>query len=129
MQRREFLQLAGATLAAGFSTPKRGANRRVILPYAPGGATMRPVAHGPRLSQAFGQQFVIENRAELAARSAPGGPVVRRPRSSDPNAPLSVVPTPRKTAMSCQASIRSGASAMSSAALSFTLGLSTRSMS
>ena len=44
MQRREFLQLAGATLAAGFSTraaaqtwPERTV--KVILPYAPGGAT------------------------------------------------------------------------------------------
>ena len=55
---------------------------RSILPYAPGGATDaigRPWAD--KLTQAFGQQFVIENRggasgmigAEAAAKSAPDG--------------------------------------------------------
>ena len=108
MQRREFLQLAGATLAAGFSTrasaqtwPERTV--KVILPYAPGGATDaigRPWAD--KLSQAFGQQFVIENRggaggmigAEAAAKSPPDGYTF----FLTPNAPLSVVPTLRKTA-------------------------------
>ena len=70
MRRREFLGLAGATLVAGVSTqsgaqaadwPERPV--KLILPYAPGGATDligRPWAD--KLSQAFGQQFVIENR-------------------------------------------------------------------
>jgi len=108
MQRREFLQLAGATLATAFSTrasaqtwPERTV--KVILPYAPGGATDaigRPWAE--KLSQALGQQFVIENRggaggmigAEAAAKSPPDGYTF----FLTPNAPLSVVPTLRKTA-------------------------------
>jgi tripartite-type tricarboxylate transporter receptor subunit TctC len=76
---------------------------KVILPYAPGGATDaigRPWAD--KLSQAFGQQFVIENRggaggmigAEAAAKSPPDGYTF----FLTPNAPLSVVPTLRKTA-------------------------------
>ena len=89
MRRRDFLALAGAALAAGFSTeasaqaqswPERAV--KLILPYAPGGATDaigRPWAD--KLSQAFGQQFVIENRggaggmigAEAAAKSPPDG--------------------------------------------------------
>jgi putative tricarboxylic transport membrane protein len=110
MHRRDFLRLAGASLAAGFSAeasaqaqgwPERTV--KVILPYAPGGATDaigRPWAD--KLSQAFGQQFVIENRggaggmigAEAAAKSAPDGYTF----FLTPNAPLSVVPTLRKTA-------------------------------
>ena len=46
MNRREFLGLAGATLAAGFSTQARSQAQgwpnkpvKLILPYAPGGAT------------------------------------------------------------------------------------------
>jgi tripartite-type tricarboxylate transporter receptor subunit TctC len=89
MHRREFLALAGATLAGGVSTrawsqaqgwPDRPV--KLILPYAPGGATDligRPWAD--KLSQAFGQQFVIENRGgasgiigtEAAAKAAPDG--------------------------------------------------------
>src|SRR5438552_13146255 len=110
MHRRDFLRLFGATLAAGVSTnasaqvqgwPDRTV--KVILPYAPGGATDaigRPWAD--KLSQAFGQQFVIENRggaggmigAEAASKSPPDGYTF----FLTPNAPLSVVPTLRKTA-------------------------------
>jgi tripartite-type tricarboxylate transporter receptor subunit TctC len=109
MRRREFLVMAGATLAAGFSTqtsaqmqvwPERTV--KLILPYAPGGATDtigRPWAD--KLSQAFGQQFVIENRGgaggmigtETAAKAAPDGYTFLL----TPNAPLSVLPTLRKT--------------------------------
>jgi hypothetical protein len=46
MHRREFLGLAGATLATGFSTQARSQAQswpskpvKLILPYAPGGAT------------------------------------------------------------------------------------------
>jgi len=45
---------------------------KLILPYAPGGASDligRPWAD--KLSQAFGQQFVIENRGGASASSAP----------------------------------------------------------
>ena len=108
MQRREFLQLAGATIAAGFSTraaaqtwPERTV--KVILPYAPGGATDaigRPWAD--KLSQAFGQQFVIENRGGaggmIGAEAAAKYPPYVYTFFLTPNEPLSVVPTLRKTA-------------------------------
>jgi len=109
MRRRDFLGLAGAALVAGVprnassqaaSWPERPV--KLILPYAPGGATDligRPWAD--KLSQAFGQQFVIENRGgasgiigtEAAARAAPDGYTLLL----TPNAPLSVQPTLRKT--------------------------------
>src|SRR5262245_14991291 len=106
MQRREFLRLAGATLAAGLSSSARAEEWpsravKVILPYAPGGATDaigRPWAD--KLTQAFGQQFVVENRggasgmigAEAAAKSAPDCYTL----FLTPNAPLSVLPHLRK---------------------------------
>src|SRR6185503_16182064 len=109
MHRREFLALAGATLAAGASTkafsqaqswPDRPV--KLILPYAPGGATDligRPWAD--KLSQVFGQQFVIENRGgaggmigtEAASKAAPDGYTFLL----TPNATLSVLPNMRKT--------------------------------
>jgi len=109
MRRRVFLGLAGATLAVGFSThalaqteawPQRTV--KLLLPYAPGGATDaigRPWAD--KLSQAFGQQFVVENRGgasgmigvEAAAKSAPDGYTLLL----TPNAPLAVLPSLRKT--------------------------------
>ena len=75
---------------------------KLILPYAPGGATDligRPWAE--KLSQAFGQQFVIENRGgasgmigtEAAAKSAPDGYSFLL----TPNNPLSILPLLRKT--------------------------------
>ena len=87
MRRREFLELAAAALAVGVpasalaqaqSWPERPV--KLILPYAPGGATDligRPWAD--KLTQAFGQQFVIENRGgasgiigtEAAAKARP----------------------------------------------------------
>jgi tripartite-type tricarboxylate transporter receptor subunit TctC len=110
MHRRAFLKLAGAAFAVGPSSqalaqaqnwPERAV--KIILPYAPGGATDaigRPWAD--KLTQAFGQQFVIENRggaggmigAEAASKSPPDGYTL----FLTPNAPLSVVPTLRKTA-------------------------------
>jgi tripartite-type tricarboxylate transporter receptor subunit TctC len=109
MRRREFLTMSGATLAAGFSTQASSQAQgwpdrtvKLILPYAPGGATDaigRPWAD--KLTQAFGQQFVVENRggasgmigAEAAAKSAPDGYTL----FLTPNAPLSVLPSLRKT--------------------------------
>ena len=75
---------------------------KLILPYAPGGATDligRPWAD--KLTQAFGQQFVIENRGgasgiigtEAAAKAAPDGYTFLL----TPNAPLNVQPLLRKT--------------------------------
>ena len=110
MRRREFLSLAGATVAAGLAAPAvvRAENWpdkpvKFILPYAPGGATDlvgRPWAE--KLTQAFGQQFIIENRGgaggmigtETAAKSAADGYTFL----FTPNATLSVLPTMRKTA-------------------------------
>src|SRR5262245_44180152 len=109
MHRREVLTLSGATLAAGTSTwprahavswPERPL--KLILPYAPGGATDligRPWAD--KLSQTFGQQFVIENRGgasgiigtEAAAKAAPDGYTFLL----TPTAPLNVQPLLRKT--------------------------------
>jgi tripartite-type tricarboxylate transporter receptor subunit TctC len=89
MKRRDFLTLAGAAGLSGLSAPyvaAQGAwpNRpvKLIVPYAPGGASdlvARPWAD--KLSQAFGQQFVVDNRGgaggmigtEAAARSPADG--------------------------------------------------------
>ena len=109
MRRREFLTLAGASVAAGFSTRVSAQAQnwpdkpvKLILPYAPGGATDligRPWAE--KLTQAFGQQFVIENRGgaggmigtETASKAAPDGYTFLL----TPNATLSVLPNMRKT--------------------------------
>ena len=75
---------------------------KLILPYAPGGATDligRPWAE--RLTQAFGQTFVIENRGgasgvigtEAASKAAPDGYTLLL----TPSAPLTVQPALRKT--------------------------------
>jgi tripartite-type tricarboxylate transporter receptor subunit TctC len=108
MRRREFLGLAASTLAAGFWSEGAQAQGwpdkpvKLILPYAPGGATDligRPWAE--KLGQAFGQQFVIENRGgaggmigtEAASKAAPDGYTFLL----TPNATLTVLPNMRKT--------------------------------
>jgi len=68
MRRREFLTVvasaalaAPAVVRADESWPKRAV--KLVVPYAPGGSTdlvARPWAE--KLSEAFGEQFVIENR-------------------------------------------------------------------
>jgi tripartite-type tricarboxylate transporter receptor subunit TctC len=74
---------------------------KLVLPYAPGGATDligRPWAEA--LGKAFGQQFVIENRGgaggmigtEAAAKATPDGYTFLL----TPNAPLTVLPNFRK---------------------------------
>ena len=74
---------------------------RLIIPYPAGGSTdniARPLAE--RLSRAFGQQFVIENRggaggtlgAEAAAKAAPDGYTLL----ITPQTPLVVLPNLRK---------------------------------
>jgi tripartite-type tricarboxylate transporter receptor subunit TctC len=108
MHRRRFL-----ALTAGFASVVHGAAVRaqtqswpsrpvkLILPYQPGGATDlmgRPWAE--KLAQAFGQQFVIENRGgasgmigtEAVARAAPDGYTFLL----TPNGPLSILPNVRK---------------------------------
>ena len=105
MKRRDFLKLSGAAAIGGFSVAKAHAQAatwpnkpvRLILPYAPGGATDligRPWAD--KLSQSFGQPFVIDNRGgaggmigtEAAAKSAPDGYTFLL----TPNGPLTVLP-------------------------------------
>jgi tripartite-type tricarboxylate transporter receptor subunit TctC len=84
LTRRTALTAAAATLAMPAIAQAPWPNRpvKLIVPYAPGGATdtlARPWAD--KLSQAFGQPFVVDNRggaagmigAEAAARSAPDG--------------------------------------------------------
>lgn len=109
MQRRLFLALATAALAVSFSSgaqaqaekwPERPV--KLILPYAPGGATDligRPWAE--KLTQEFKQQFVIENcggasgviGTEAVAKAAPDGYTFLL----TPSAPLTVQPVIRKT--------------------------------
>jgi len=109
MKRREFLKLSGAAAIGGFSITKAAAQAgtwpnkavKLILPYAPGGATDligRPWAE--KLSQALGQPFVIDNRGgaggmigtEASAKSPADGYTFLL----TPNAPLSVLPSLRK---------------------------------
>jgi tripartite-type tricarboxylate transporter receptor subunit TctC len=116
MFRRQFFKAAAANLLMGawvlanatapaLAQTDKWPDRpvKLIVPYAPGGATdttARPWAD--KLTQAFGQQFVIENRggasgmigAEAASKSPPDGYTLLY----TPNAPLSVVPSLRKTA-------------------------------
>ncbi len=109
MHRRMFILASGALLASGvFGVGSTQAQTwparpvKLIVPYAPGGATdavARPWAD--RLGQAFGQQFVVENRGgasgaigvEAAAKSPPDGYTLL----FTPSAPLSVLPHLRKT--------------------------------
>ncbi len=108
MRRRDFL--AGTTVAiiagpvtSAAAQAEKWPDRpvKLILPYAPGGSgdlIGRPWAE--KLSQAFGQQFVIENRGgaggmigvEAAAKSTPDGYTFLQ----TPNATLSVLPTMRQ---------------------------------
>ena len=112
MQRRKFLGLGGTALASAMAglAPRALAQAanwperpvKLILPYAPGGATDligRPWSE--MLSRAFGQPFVIENRGgasgvigtEAAAKAAPDGYTFLL----TPSAPLTVQPAIRKT--------------------------------
>jgi len=105
MKRRDFLKLSGAAALGGLSVTRAHAQAsswpnkpvKLILPYAPGGATDligRPWAD--KLSQAFGQPFVIDNRGgaggmigtEAAAKAAPDGYTFLL----TPNGPLTVLP-------------------------------------
>ena len=73
-----------AASSGAFGQPAKFPNRpvRMIVPYAPGGATDITARHlAARLIELWGQQIVIDNRAgasgnialELAARAAPDG--------------------------------------------------------
>ncbi len=109
MKRRDFLKLSGAAAIGGFSVTGVHAQAttwpnkpvKLILPYAPGGATDligRPWAE--KLSQVLGQSFVIDNRGgaggmigtEAVAKSAADGYTFLL----TPNGPLSVLPSLRQ---------------------------------
>ena len=109
MKRRTFLKFSAVAIASGLAAPKLHAQGawptrpvRLILPYAPGGATDligRPWSD--KLAEAFGQPFVIEHRGgasgmiglEAAAKSPPDGYTF----VLTPSAPLTILPTLRKT--------------------------------
>jgi tripartite-type tricarboxylate transporter receptor subunit TctC len=93
------LVLATASAATAQGWPERPV--KIILPYAPGGATDaigRPWAE--KLTQAFGQAFVIENRGgasgtigvEAAVKSPPDGYTLLL----TPNSAIAIVPQLRK---------------------------------
>lgn len=110
MHRRTFLKVAGAatlTTGVGHRASAQAASWpdkpvKLILPYAPGGSTDligRPWAE--KLSQAFGQQFVVDNRGgasgmigtEAVAKAAPDGYTFL----VTPNNTLTILPSLRKT--------------------------------
>lgn len=107
--RRRVLAAAGGTIAgAAVARVAAQADKwperpvKLILPYAPGGATDligRPWAE--MLTKAFGQQFVVENRGgasgiigtEAVAKAPPDGYTLLL----TPSAPMTVQPALRKT--------------------------------
>jgi tripartite-type tricarboxylate transporter receptor subunit TctC len=116
MKRRDFLKLSAAAVAT--SAVSRGASAqanwptrpvKLIIPYAPGGASDiigRPWADA--LSQSFGQQFIVENRGgaagmigvEAASKASPDGHTFLM----TPSAAMSVLPLLRQTAYDPQKS-------------------------
>ena len=108
MKTRTTLQYAALGLLAAASLAAPAAAQswptkpvRIVIPYAPGGASdtmARPWAE--KLSQAFGQQFVVENKGgaggaigtEAVAKAAPDGYTFLKA----PNGPLTIVPHLRK---------------------------------
>ena len=104
LQRREFLSIAVGAMACG-ATSRTSAQAswpdkpvKVIVPFAAGGGTdvvARPWCD--RLSQTFGQQFVVENRGgasgligtEAAAKAPPDGYTLLMSSNTTPvNLPL-----------------------------------------
>ena len=109
MQGRQLVLFASLILAVG-TVPERALmaqawperSVRLILPYAPGGATDsigRPWAD--KLGQAFGQAFVVENRGGasgmIGTEAAAKAPADGYSFLLTPNAPLAVLPSLRKT--------------------------------
>ena len=108
MRRRDFLLVAGSVAAAGLSAeaaaqatwPDRPV--KVIVPFAPGGATDQTArVWADKLSQEFKQQFIIENRGGGASGSIGVESVAKAPADGytflyTPNASIAVVPSLRK---------------------------------
>ena len=95
-----FTCIVGLTHAQAQAWPERPV--RVVVPFAAGGATdMTARVWAEKLTQAFKQQFIIENRGGGASGSIGVEAVARSPRDGytflyTPNASLAVVPSLRK---------------------------------
>ncbi|HEX4892332.1 MAG TPA: tripartite tricarboxylate transporter substrate binding protein [Hyphomicrobiaceae bacterium] len=109
MLRRTFIALAAITLTGGIGPAAFGQAQswpdkpvKVIVPFAPGGATDQTArVWAEKLSAAFGQQFIVENRGGGASGSIGIESVVKSPPDGytllySPNASLAVVPQLRK---------------------------------
>ena len=111
MRRRTLLAAATAALLAGPSVPRAAAQGaapwpdkpvKIVVPFAPGGATDQTArVWAEKLTQSFGQQFVVENRGGGASGSIGIESVVKSPPDGTtflytPNASIAVVPQLRK---------------------------------
>ncbi|RYE61845.1 MAG: tripartite tricarboxylate transporter substrate binding protein [Oxalobacteraceae bacterium] len=109
MKRRDFLKLSGAAALGGFSITRVSAQEatwpnkpvKIIVPYAPGGASdiiARPWAD--KLSQAFGQPFVIDNRGGaggmIGTEAVAKAPADGYTFLMTPNGPLTIIPSLRQ---------------------------------
>ncbi|MDQ8732769.1 tripartite tricarboxylate transporter substrate binding protein [Bradyrhizobium sp. LHD-71] len=114
MRRRDFLKAAVAAAAGGLSASIASVSAasaqatawpnkpvKLILPYAPGGATDligRPWAD--KLSQAFGHPFIIENRGGaggmIGTEAVSKAPADGYTFLLTPSAPLNILPTLRQ---------------------------------
>lgn len=109
MHRRGLLLTAGMILISALPSAVLGQTPawperpvKVVVPFAPGGATDQTArAWAEKLTQALGQQFIVENRGGGASGSIGIESVVRSPPDGytllyTPNASIAVVPTLRK---------------------------------
>ncbi len=92
--------LPSAVLSQTPAWPERPV--KVVVPFAPGGATDQTArVWAEKLTQAFGQQFIVENRGGGASGSIGIESVVRSPPDGytllyTPNASIAIVPSLRK---------------------------------
>ena len=108
MRRREFLLVAGSAWTTGlpFAAKAEGPwpDRpvKIVVPFAPGGATDQTArVWAEKLTQDFKQQFVIENRGGGASGSIGVESVAKSPADGytflyTPNASIAIVPSLRK---------------------------------
>ena len=109
MHRRGILLTAGLILFSSLTSTVLGQTPvwperpvKVVVPFAPGGATDQTArVWAEKLTQSFGQQFIVENRGGGASGSIGIESVVKSPPDGytllyTPNASIAVVPTLRK---------------------------------
>lgn len=109
MKRRDFLKLSAAAAVSSFSITRVSAQEatwpnkpvKIVVPYAPGGASdiiARPWAD--KLSQAFGQPFVIDNRGGaggmIGTEAVAKAPADGYTFLMTPNGPLTIIPSLRQ---------------------------------